>query len=69
VIAIELEDRHVRMLASWASVGRTIDAAMDELMERDTEQANWTIHELSQLKAALAACNRACQTVIWAEEK
>jgi hypothetical protein len=45
-----------KRLVQWASVGRTVDAAMEEC-----ENPN-VVAELADLKPALSACHQACRT-------
>lgn len=58
---IEISEQAFNTLLHWASVGRTIDAAVNELLERDTEQAQYTIGELLELKQALDEVGNRCK--------
>lgn len=53
---------HYNLLRQWASVGRTIDSAISELVDYNTEQSQYTAGELIALKAALDACGCAAKT-------
>jgi hypothetical protein len=63
MIQIEIAEQAYQTLSTWASVGRTIDAAIGALLDlgTDHEQAQWTIGELEALKYALDDCNRAAK--------
>ena len=58
-----VSDETYNFLEHWASVGRTIDAAVNSLLDLgvDHEQAQYTIGELEELKAALDDCGRAAK--------
>lgn len=59
-VTIRIPRMYAEKLAKWASVGRTLDAAMAELSDYNTEQANFTIDELEELKQPLDAVGCAC---------
>lgn len=58
---ISISDNSFYRLRAWASVGRTIDAAVTELVQLNTEQAQFTAGELCDLKQALDECGRAAK--------
>jgi hypothetical protein len=67
MVQIEITEQAFTQLKHWASVGRTIDAAVELLLlahagePLDQESAMYIADELADLKYALDDCNRACK--------
>ncbi len=74
-VQIEIPAMYFEVLRKWASVGRTIDAAVRLIEEacpvaelgesfedgpKFVEQGNYTVQELLAIKQALSACGSAC---------
>lgn len=66
---ITLNDHTFELLVRFASVGRTIDAAvqtLDKIADEElVEQAEFTAMELRELKNALTECGNAAKTRWW----
>jgi hypothetical protein len=62
---IEISQQSFDLLVKWASVGRTIDAAIQLIDKIDSEQADHTFEELTTLKHALNECGSAAKTEWW----
>lgn len=58
---IEISEAAFKILSRWASVGRTIDAAVSCLIDLNTEQSQWTAEELTKLKQSLDEINATCK--------
>jgi hypothetical protein len=62
---ISISQESFSLLTKWASVGRTIDAAIALIDEIDSEQADHTFEELKMLKSALDDCGHAAKSEWW----
>lgn len=65
---LEIPDTAVHRLARWASVGRTIDVAVQVLEDPDVEEADSVIEELTTLKYALNVVGQACHSWLHTDE-
>lgn len=62
---IEISQATFDLLVKWASVGRTLDAAIQLIDKIDSEQADHTLEELTTLKNALNECGAAAKVEWW----
>ena len=52
---IQITESAYQKLAHWASVSRTFDAAIEMLLELNTEQSNCTVAELVEPSASVTS--------------
>jgi hypothetical protein len=74
-ISFDLPDHHVKVLAKWASVSRTLRTAESccedagkELEEVDLEKYQWCAKELDSLVPALDQLHQSARSAIWCKQ-
>lgn len=67
-IQIELRDDYADLISDWASIARTVDAAIRAIEEKNEDIAAIAIEELLALKQPLHSVQMAVRQTVWANE-